>query len=232
MQLNPVTWTLGVEAAFYLALPLLALRFRAWVPVLLVGATVAWNLVADGFLAGKTLPAWAGHFACGMLVAVWASRGRSLSARASAVLVCAGSALVGLDAWMHETAAPDSFVRAGLSNLPAAAGFALIVAAAAAGRGPAVAWLRARWLATLGLISYGVYLWHVPVLLALRDAGMLPAGPLARLALALPVALALGALSWRFVERPALRLGRRRAQPGAPAATGPRRLQLFAAYRR
>jgi peptidoglycan/LPS O-acetylase OafA/YrhL len=222
MQLNPVTWTLCVEMAFYVVLPLLAVRRSAFVPLALIGVTLAWSEVADGFLAGKLLPAWIGHFALGMLVAVWAERRPALGPRATAGLVAAGAALVVLDGWWHETAVPDAFVRAGLANLPAGAGFALIVAAAVAGRGPAVAWLRARALVAVGVVSYGVYLWHVPLLLAAREAGVLPSSWAGRLALIAPLALALGALSWRLIERPSIRSAaawRGREPAAAPRST-------------
>ena len=62
---------------------------------------------------------------------------------------------------------------------------------------------RAR-LRGLGTISYGLYLWHLPVLLWLRFQGLMPGGfVLAWLevaALSALVALA----SWVFVERPAI----------------------------
>ena len=79
MAINPVTWTLCVEAAFYVALPLVALvrsgKARVVLLISLIGATVAWNALASAGAwadAGeKTLPAYAGHFALGMLVALW-----------------------------------------------------------------------------------------------------------------------------------------------------------------
>jgi peptidoglycan/LPS O-acetylase OafA/YrhL len=213
-QLNPVTWTLGVEAAFYVLLPivgLLALRLRgaAHVALLcgLVLVTLGWNALTDGFVATRTLPAYIGHFALGMLVAVWAERRgerEPLAARATAALVLAGAAIVALNSYWAETAARDAFVRAELGNLPAALGFALILAAAVAGSGPSVAWLRARALVAVGVVSYGVYLWHVPLLLVARELDALPGSWPARLALLLPAALALGALSWRWVERPSI----------------------------
>ena len=85
MKINPVTWSLCVEAAFYVLLPLLGLiafllgprrtGHQAAVLIGLIGLTVAWNIVlhyADlGALASKALPSYIGHFALGMLLAMW-----------------------------------------------------------------------------------------------------------------------------------------------------------------
>lgn len=213
MQLDPVTWTLGVEAAFYVVLPLLALfalrlpRVRWHFAVLagLVGVTVGWNVATDGsFLATKALPAWIGCFALGMAVALWRERRGRLGRGARTGALVAGAALVLLNGYWHETAAPHAFVRAGLGNLPAAAGFALVLAAVVAGGGRVQRGLGARPLAALGAVSYGIYLWHVPLLLAGRSLGLLPAGFLPRLAVAAPVALAAGWVSWRAIERPSI----------------------------
>jgi peptidoglycan/LPS O-acetylase OafA/YrhL len=215
MQVDPVTWTLAVEASFYVLLPfagLLALRLRGrahYAALLaLVGLTVGWNALTAGFLASKALPAYAGHFALGMIVAVWAA-GRHerppLSARRTAGLMLGGAALIALNGYWHETTAPDAFVRGGLGDLTAGAGFALVVAGTVAGTGPSVAWLRARPLAAVGVASFGIYLWHVPLLLVARELGAAPAAFLPRLGLAAAAAIAAGALSWRLVERPSLR---------------------------
>ena len=58
-------------------------------------------------------------------------------------------------------------------DLPAALGFAAVVAAVAA-HPPAV--LSRAPLRGLGTISYGLYLWHLPVLLWLRFQGLMPGG--------------------------------------------------------
>lgn len=76
----------------------------------------------------------------------------------------------------------------------------------------------------LGTVSYGIFLWHLPVIEAVN--GPIPARPptlspvhvLALLVLTLAGGILLGALSWYLVERPATRLlGRRRTADRAPA---------------
>src|SRR3569832_689695 len=55
----------------------------------------------------------------------------------------------------------------------------------------------------LGKISYGIYLWHLPVLFYLGDHTRLePAGALA---VAIAATVGLAALTWHFVEAPMLR---------------------------
>ena len=60
-----------------------------------------------------------------------------------------------------------------------------------------------RGIVALGTVSYGAYLWNYPLTLWLRPhlgdgAGVVAAG----------ATVAVAALSWRFVEQPALRLRR------------------------
>jgi peptidoglycan/LPS O-acetylase OafA/YrhL len=238
MKINPVTWTLCVEAAFYVLLPILgmvALRLgprraghQAAVLVGLVVLTVAWNLLLHGTrggaLAPKVLPAYLGHFAIGMLVAMWAEwrllrrNGQaSLGSAQTAVLMALGLSIVGASAYWHETAGSFTTMWLLFGSLPSSVGFGLVVAAAATGLGPAVSWLRARPLVGLGLISYGIYLWHLPLILVTRKLGLLPAAFAPRLALVSGLAISAAWLSWTLVERPIMRLGaarqdRRRAR--------------------
>lgn len=226
MKINPVTWTLCVEAAFYVLLPLLGLiafllgprRIGHQVAVLiaLVGLTIGWNAVLHstgwGALASKALPSYIGYFALGMLLAMWvewrslrAGRG-SLGRASTAALMVLGFSLVAANAYWHETAGSFTTAWILVGNLPAALGFAILIAAAAAGIGPAVGWLGARPLVGLGLISYGIYLWHLPLILAVRELGLLPAAFAPRLALVLPLVIGAATLSWMLVERPILNL--------------------------
>jgi peptidoglycan/LPS O-acetylase OafA/YrhL len=71
-------------------------------------------------------------------------------------------------------------------------------------------------LTRIGLWSYGIFLWHHPLLGTLPEHGLdrlVPGSAFLSLTLVIvPVAIACGWLSHRFVEAPAMRLGRR---PGA-----------------
>ncbi len=92
-----------------------------------------------------------------------------------------------------------------------AIGYGLLVAAAI--RAPA--WgERRRWALELGLVSYGIYLLHPVVIAVLAQAGLAPVphdtliayvvNTACLAALTIPLALA----SWRWLEQPAIRLGR------------------------
>jgi peptidoglycan/LPS O-acetylase OafA/YrhL len=226
MKINPVTWTLGVEAAFYVLLPLLGLiafllgpnraGHQAAILVALVGLTIAWNDVVNnagpGALASKALPTYLGHFALGMLLAMWVesrsfqNRRGPLAPASTTALAALGFSLVVANAYWHETAGSFTTTWLLFANLPAALGFALVIAATAAGRGPAIGWLGAPPLVGLGLVSYGIYLWHLPLILAVREIGLLPAAFALRLVVVLALTIAAATLSWRLVERPVLRL--------------------------
>jgi peptidoglycan/LPS O-acetylase OafA/YrhL len=247
MKINPVTWSLCVEAAFYVFLPLLGLIAfllgpkragrQAGVLIGLVVLNIGWNAVLHdagwGALASKALPTYIGYFAFGMLFAMWVEwrsiRGErgSLSRASSAALMTTGFSLVAATAYLHETAGSFTATWILLGNLPAALGFALLIAAGAAGIGPAVSWLGARPLAALGVVSYGIYLWHLPLILALREMGLLPAAFASRLALVLLFTIGAATLSWMLVERPILGLvvarRRRDRAVGARRSSAPSR---------
>lgn len=228
MTLNGPLWTLAVEACFYALLPTLgwaALRAPATrlgqslVPALLIVAGVTFNALLarrdlPSLTLSKSLPAMAPYFGLGMLAAVLA-HGRRLSRNAAHALLAAGAALVVADAWFHSSlvSGTDLALRMRVvRDLPAAAGLAMIVLVASTRPPRPLAW---RPLAFTGVVSYGFYLWHVPVLLLLRANGLLPSSALGALALALPLSLLAGWLSFRFIEQPAISWSRRTQLLGA-----------------
>ena len=77
--------------------------------------------------------------------------------------------------------------------------------------------LRHRTLGWLGLVSYGIFLWHFPVLIVLLDAGVEGFAALTLLTFAGTTCCA--ALSYYLLERPLMDRVRRRPSP-APAPTG------------
>jgi peptidoglycan/LPS O-acetylase OafA/YrhL len=193
--------------------------------VALIAVSPAWNvlvLIQDwNVVAQRALPAYLGSFGIGMLVAVWAQQcqapGRSrrpLGPWATAALLGAATVVVVGDAmchengwWLREGIFRESLLgppvqRELVGHLGAATGFALLIAAARWGSGPAVGWLGWRPLAALGAISYGLYLWHLPLLLVMRHASLLPVALGPRLFVVLAVSVAAAAVSWRYIERP------------------------------
>jgi peptidoglycan/LPS O-acetylase OafA/YrhL len=234
LKLDPPLWTLAVEVSFYLSLPILgwlALRLRGSgragqlaVPLALLLLGLAYNraIVGQGTLwLTKVLPAMAQYFAAGMLAAAIVE-GRAPGRRLTWALLAGGTLIVVGDAWW----AADGATRGShsiwlhvLRDLPAAVGFGCIIAACAHGMPPRA--LGVRPLAWTGHVSYGVYLWHVPLLLFLRAHGALPLSTPGALAVALPVTLCAAALSWYLVESPLQQRARRRTRP--PDGLGTRR---------
>jgi peptidoglycan/LPS O-acetylase OafA/YrhL len=219
MKLDPPMWSLTVEVTFYVLLPLvglLAARLprrrlaQAAVPgtFIAIGLAYNWYIAGRGLgpVASKTLPAMAAYFGAGMVAALLV-HGRRPRARARGVLLGAGAAVVALDAALKASVTAglldvgDAVVI--LRDLPSAAGFAMLTAALSVTTRQGL--LSSRAAVGLGTISYGFYLWHVPVLVFLRGHGLLPLDPVLGTLVALGPSLGLAALSWFALERPAMR---------------------------
>jgi peptidoglycan/LPS O-acetylase OafA/YrhL len=235
MKLDPPMWSLAVEVSFYALLPLLgwvALRLparrrtQALVPLglLALGVLFNWSIAGRGLgmTFSRSLAAMLPYFAAGMLAAV-ALHGQAIGPRARRALIGGGLALVLADA-VVQAAAPAAGIDTGLvflvvRDLPSAAGFALVIGAVAAT--PSSRVLGGRALAGLGAVSYGFYLWHVPVLVFMRGHDLLPLHPvLGPLAAFAPV-LAVSGLSWVALERPVIAWARQRDGRRAGGWRGP-----------
>jgi peptidoglycan/LPS O-acetylase OafA/YrhL len=210
-------WTLAVEVSFYAALPLLGIaamrlgrRRRTLLPISLIGLGMAWTWIVSAtgaFLPlTKVLPAMLPFFGIGMLAATLAREHEIDRGRARRLGLLAATALalqVGTQLLL------PSGLSGALHDLPAAVCFGAIVTLASSPHSPRV--LSWRPLARLGTVSYGVYLWHVPVLWWLRARGLLPLDPIPALPVVLAPALVLATISWVYLERPAIAWARRAA---------------------
>ncbi len=192
-----VLWSLWIEIAFYLALPLLARVISGRLPVLCAIGAASFAVDAAFGAAGVRPaipplvygPALLWTFALGMGVAMLEHDRPSTVGRIGSAGVGAAMVMVGF---------------LGVEPL-VPAGTALLVA------GLLRSQIAPPWLSVAAELSYPFYLWHLTVLLAVGAAG-LRGLPLVVVGFAL--ALAVSAVSVRYVERPVQRLVARRLARG------------------
>jgi peptidoglycan/LPS O-acetylase OafA/YrhL len=140
----------------------------------------------------------------------------------SAALVAGAAVVLVLNGWWHATFAHDSVAMEVLADTGAAVAFAAVIASLVLGTGAGARWMGIRPLAWMGEITYGFYLWHIPLIVCARGLGILPSGIALGLAV-LPVAIAFGAASWYWLEQPIMRRAARlpRAAAEASGVAGP-----------
>lgn len=199
---NGSLWTLFYEVIFYVLIAvaglagLLATPLRA--AMILLVALVMAALAVQVDLPSRL------EALSGLLVPFAAGAALSLSrAPPLPVLVLAWLAALALH--------PTAFAQTGLS-------VAVAVSAISLGHVKA---LPLPSLRRVGDISYGVYIYAFPCQQFVAWMGWSPDSPLLNIAIATPVVVILAALSWNFVERPALRLARsfKDAPRGEPVRT-------------
>ncbi len=212
------TWSLAVEEQFYIVFPLvlwlfagLGARLRLFLVALLAGLSLVWaqHLSAHDPDAAFFLPfgrAW--ELLAGAILALWPGAGATAPRRLAGPLSALGLAaiLLPMAAFNHATPTPSFW------TLPPVLG-AVLVIAFADGRTLAGRLLALRPMVGIGLVSYSAYLLHQP-LQAFTRIRMLDAPSPPLLAAVGLLALPLGWLSWRFVERP---FRDRRVLPRRPA---------------
>ncbi|MEO8460628.1 MAG: acyltransferase [Dokdonella sp.] len=233
-----VWFTLPIEFGFYLILPFLAplLDRRRW-PWLLVAAiavAIGWRMLALAnslsapipvrVIEIERLPGRIDQFVIGMLAgsAYIAARVRGWRPSHTAFWFWGGTigfVLLGVALALIANVYWDGHPLLYIWHALASACLVPILLAAAWDAKPSRWLFDNRPLRYLGATSFGVYLWHMPILLWILPH--LPASLSAvgrfwlLLALVLPATLIVAHLSYWLIERPALRLGHRRsAHPG------------------
>jgi peptidoglycan/LPS O-acetylase OafA/YrhL len=233
LPVDGVMWSLATELHFYIALPFIAFAV-AWLArgslrtgaVLLAGLWIASFVLRyvtflhhpqHSSLLRYQLPSMFMYFAFGMLLAVlrlaWEQRRptwvRGILANSDAWLLASVPLwlLVVHDYGWEVLGGLASFLMVGACVLPLRKG--LLVRA-----------LEWRVLAFIGVCSYSLYLWHLPIVNHIWLAGWVHSFP-ALLAVAGPLSIGAAIVSYLVIESPFLRLRRRWSNSSAATAEPP-----------
>lgn len=201
-SVNPALWTLKIEVAFYLVLPLIILWLRrskcTWVPLMVIYLFAVlyktgleyvgehYQLTMATFMA-RQLPGFLSYFAVGITIYNYSDWFKSHKNRLllPAVVIYLIESL-----WLHtEILVPLTY-------------------------GIIVLW--AAWslpklndFAKYGDISYGIYIYHGPVIKIMLTLGLFSSYPLPlAVAITLIIILVCGFLSWHLLEKRILKWGR------------------------
>lgn len=233
------SWSVATEASFYVALPIviaLLQRLRARSPgapiVALVAVLVVTSLLplvtapaifGQDLLVERWLPWRAPHFLIGMICAEALLVPDHLVARTLrrwardpvGCLLIAGAAYLASTTPVAGSLSLEPafgitlFMRTGLATLVAAGLVVPLALGTTSGWSRLLSFPVVRWL---GLVSYGLFLWHLPVftaVYAVTGADFFRGGIVPLLSFGVPISLLLAFLSHQFVEVPSSRLAAR-----------------------
>lgn len=206
-------WTLSLEEQFYLVWPLLLLLIGRWraLPIALTAALV---LASEAFRFGPMIGSpptmfFAPHtrmsgIVLGALLALLLHGGFRLPGWASQILGTVALLCIVVGFRFAGTDTPSTYTIWIPVVEIASAALILSIVSARSWFSPLLTW---RPAAYLGLISYGVYLWNIPVVLLLGH--LMKPGPVQTVS-ELVLTIGVAAASFHFIERPAGRIIRHR----------------------
>jgi peptidoglycan/LPS O-acetylase OafA/YrhL len=222
-------WSLVIELQFYALLPLLAFgiaavargsRGRAAAFIAALGIASPAVRIATMYATDASDPLWRFNmpttflfFTSGMMLALLRLSWEERRPRWVRGPLASGDAwfLASLPLWalvvlvsyqLGPLIWPASFLVIGAVVLPLS-------------EGPLTRSLRWRPLTVVGVASYSLYLWHLPVLEAMTNAGLRTTSLAALTAIGIPICIAVALLSYAIVESPFLRLRRQWSRSSA-----------------
>ena len=231
--INGVNWSLGAEMQFYVLMLLLAPWLREGrtlvIATVLIGVTWAWRLGSWYIMqpqdhetafalwrVATQLPGMLDEFLAGLLLArfVRSTTGQAFIGKVRAnfalfaLLLSIFSALLWATLYYYWEYPVFWFYPSMVTffRTPLALAWALLIFLACCANSPP--WLRLTSpLQYLGEVSYGIYLWHLPVILSLKRIPTL--SPSKALLITFGLSLLFAAISWHFFEKPLIeRFGR------------------------
>lgn len=229
-SINGPNWSVGIEMQFYLTIAILMpllFRIRLNIAAIIAFALIniliaaAWRYWAASiipyddaslrdyrvFVAITQLPGHLDEFALGIIVAFFVRSPYFGLVRGNLLwYIVLGAALVPL--FYLTLVLSHGIISAAFSNLARGAAYSVTFAVAvllACSISSPLFIKATKWPRYLGVISYGIYLWHLPVILTLKKFGLSP--PMMLLS-TLSITISLAALSWHFFEAPLLKIGK------------------------
>jgi peptidoglycan/LPS O-acetylase OafA/YrhL len=201
------TWSLGVEEQFYIFVPFLVLALerllpKRWhVPVIVVFSIISfagcvWLTRTATNAAFYLLPPRAWELGLGGAIAIWSPPVHRIRWLSEAL--CLG----GIAAILYATLAfSDATPFPGWAAAIPTVGTAAILGTGGRSGSTVEQLLSTRPFSFVGKISYSLYLWHWPVIVAFTYGAVHPA-TWDRSLIAVATAFALAVFSWKYVEQP------------------------------